>query len=551
MLRAVTHTIHTWIRRHAEVFVYGAAALLILGPLLRRGFVFAADMVFVPWPPMPHELLPSYPYELLLHVLSTHIPADILQKSILFATLLLAGLGMHRLTRLRIPKADSRAIYLFAGLLYMVNPFVYSRYMIGQYLIVAGYALLPWCISSFWKLTQKPKAIQATIAGFWLSAVAIFSVHMFGIALMAVTVFAVFEYVKHSQKRLLLQAIALYIGVTATATVYWWLPVVLGSSALQQTTQGFSKIDAAAFATAGTWWGVIGNVLSLQGFWADTQNLYQTSRNVFWWWMLPVGALWAMAIIGARQAKRQALPVLSPLLVVMAVGCIFAIGTSATIFASLNGWMVQHVPFFAGYREPQKFVALLCIGYALFGALGLQRLLALAKQGRDILITAALALPCMLAPLMPWGFASQLKTHDYPRGWYESRSYIKERCSGECRVLFLPWHLYMHYDFAERIIANPAPKFFGGNVIASTDPEIKGATPYTWTYIQQRIGAEVLPSARQGGHTFARDLATLNVQYIVLTNDIDDDYAFIERQEGIVLVKNTPSVKIYRVENRE
>lgn len=533
---------------YLPLLAYSLVALFVLGPLLGRGFVFAADMVFVPHPPMPTELTSTYPYEVLLHWLSVLVPMDVMQKVFLFASIVVSGIGMHRLAQQWLPAAKTQAIWFFAGGLYAVNPFVYSRFMMGQYLIVAGYALLPVVLRSLQRFMDRPRLVSAAATAAWLILVGVFSIHMFGVAMLMTTVLVAFWWARKGRLKLPIRH-TVWLGLfIAAGTCYWWLPVLLGDSVLQATTQQFTQADAIAFATPGTWWSVIAHLFALQGFWADSQSLYQLPQQIYWWWWLPIVLLWTLVAIGIHRAYRQKSVLLWPLLSIGAIGVMLAIGASGTVFAAGNLWLVQHVPFFSGYREPQKFIAMLCVAYGYFGALGIEAVLGWLRRWRDIATSILLLVPVGLAPLMGWGFAGQLHTSHYPTGWYEARSYIQHHCTGNCHTLFLPWHLYMHYDFAGRIIANPAPKFFGGKAIASTDPEIAGASGYTWTSSQQTVDHILLSQAWVGSDNLAADLAKLDVGYVVLINSQEDgSYRFFGEQKDITLVKENRSLRIYKV----
>src|SRR5690242_11575962 len=117
--------------RHTEwpaYCLYVLVAFVVLMPLLRPGFILTLDMVFTPHLPMPDVTSSSYAFHALLHFLNLLIPADIIEKCLLFAILLLSGIGMHRLIRLLVAKGrpGEWGIYT-ASLFCMLNPFTYSR----------------------------------------------------------------------------------------------------------------------------------------------------------------------------------------------------------------------------------------------------------------------------------------------------------------------------------------------------------------------------------------------------------------------------------------
>ena len=57
-------------------------------------------------------------------------------------------------------------------------------------------------------------------------------------------------------------------------------------------------------------------------------------------------------------------------LVPMIIAWVLSVGVSTQIFRDIYLFVSQHAPFFDGYREPQKFVMVLALGYAMLGSIG-------------------------------------------------------------------------------------------------------------------------------------------------------------------------------------
>ncbi len=156
------------------VCVYGAVVLLVLGPLLLPGYVLTLDMVFTPVLRMPDQVSSSYLFRALLHLLDIVLPADLVQKVMLFAILLLTGLGMHRLMESLPARKPADAVpplaLYFAGLLYTINPFTYDRLLAGQYNVLFGYALLPWFVRALLKFVARPGRKNALVVAGWAVA---------------------------------------------------------------------------------------------------------------------------------------------------------------------------------------------------------------------------------------------------------------------------------------------------------------------------------------------------------------------------------------------
>lgn len=105
-----------------------------------------------------HNVLQIYKFSapvyggLLLTLISEIIPAEIFQKIILFLTLFLSGYSMHYLASEFTP---SKTAQFYTGLLYMPNPYTYIRIVVGHWLIMFAYALLPLAIKYFIEMPDK------------------------------------------------------------------------------------------------------------------------------------------------------------------------------------------------------------------------------------------------------------------------------------------------------------------------------------------------------------------------------------------------------------
>jgi hypothetical protein len=142
---------------------YAALAVLIMGPLLLPGYILTLDMVWTP-----------------------HTPGGWLeQKILLLGIFIMAGVGAHKLVAKRMGQG---AAYV-AGLIFVINPFTYTRLMAGQYLVLAGYALLPWCVRALVGVLERPRPRRGIALGVWAVVIGAVSIHAVGfMALLAAVV---------------------------------------------------------------------------------------------------------------------------------------------------------------------------------------------------------------------------------------------------------------------------------------------------------------------------------------------------------------------------
>ena len=77
----------------------------------------------------------------ILEFMSNLLYFKYIQDILIFFILILSGISMHFLvnTKSQIPK-------YFAGIFYMINPFVYLRFMAGHWLLLLAYSITPFVV---------------------------------------------------------------------------------------------------------------------------------------------------------------------------------------------------------------------------------------------------------------------------------------------------------------------------------------------------------------------------------------------------------------------
>jgi hypothetical protein len=532
---------NTWVQ-------YGVLSLVVMLPLLLPGYILTLDLVFTPHLPWPTEISNTYVFEALLHGLTTVIPGDVVEKILLILVLLLSGVGAHKLFTVLFVDIGPKSLYwgaYFAGIFYVINPFVYSRFMAGQYLVLLGYALTPFFVLALIKLIK----VQGWRSAIWLAVLTSIiigvSLHHAGILLLVTACIAPALIWAQPSKHKKPTA----FGLVAAAGVvlinaYWLLPTMFGGSIAQATTN-FSSADFQAFATNGQ--GVIGaisNVLRLQGFWLEVRDVYVLPQYIFPVWGVLMLAVWVLVARGAVGVWRYA----RPLAIALACMCFVAIILATT---PLVQWAAAYVPFVAGYREPQKFVGLLALGFALFGGVGVALFMdSLARMGKKIVVSLAggfmLVLPILCTPTMLWGFNGQLAPKDYPKDWFAVNEQLANDRSVS-KVLFLPWHQYINFGFSGRIIANPASKFFTKQTVVGDNPEYKGISPTVPNATNRFIEQEVL-GAGNTAKNLGKTLADLGFSHVILAKEYDyENYGYLNNQTDLALISETENLKVYAV----
>jgi hypothetical protein len=586
--------------------VYSALALIILFPLLKSGYIFAMDMVFTPylrWPE-PFNVPGAF-----LYLLNFILPSQIIQKILLFLILFLSGVGMHRL----IPNENELPKY-FAGIFYIFNPFVYSHFLFGQFWLLMAYALMPFVVKSIFEFLNIINFRNALRLSFWFVLVGYISVHfivfVFLFFAIAFLVFlfktlprreptcpvarrkrwygeALLQGFKEKKEIFRIFKYTLLIFLIFFILSSWWiLPYFNKVSPQGQFLQeAISQKDFEAFKTeSDAQYGVLLNVAALYGFWGDRMDQYILPKDVMPYWFLLFFIILALVIFGMIDSfkKNKFTPLDSKhltgfiaitFIIVAVIAFILSVGISYQPFVSLINFFNEKIFIFKGFRDSQKFSALLVLVYSYFGALGINAILKNSpkeslrdptgqariqklKNLKVIFATFFIALPVLYLPLMVWGFCGQLYTSHYPQEWFEvneilnqdkpPRQNIGSGGKEDFKVLFFPWHQYMPFSFIEnKVVANPASQFFNRETIAGDNMEI-GVYTHSKRPIS-RLVEDIVLRRIQGIENFGEVLAPFNVKYIILAKEADWlEYKFLDIQRDLEPIFDSKYLRIYQ-----
>ena len=447
---------------------------------------------------------------------------------------------------------------LGAATLFAVNPFVFQRLYAGHIALLLGYALLPLVVRSMVRAVDNRGVARLTPV-LWMALLTGMSPHfawVCGVLLLAV--------VLAHRRRLAALGWAATVGLCFVPTMaYVFLPQ---SAASLPVTVG--SYDLSAFQTMGdSQVGLFGNVAGLYGFWRAGPGPILPKYYVSGWFLLllavlvvvAIGAVTALKGVqttgttesggdtrrrgGVRLDRRM---VASVVVISAVVGFFLALGSQGPT-GPLFRWAYVHVPFFNIMREPEKFSMLLALGYAACFGWGIERWVNSFAPSRRILgvvavFVVALGLPLAYTPTIFDGLDGQIATSHLPASWTQAEQITGSR-TGD--LLFFPWHLYLAFPFAGgRVIANPAPSSFTGEVISGDDLELgalySDSTSSRSAFIQRLI------TEGGGGGTFGQQVAPLGVQYVALAKTVDwQSYQWLSRQSDLHLVLDTPTLELW------
>ncbi len=424
----------------------------------------------------------ALPLKLVIYLVNLVSPGWIVQKLVLLGLFFCLPFFSFRYL---LPTKSSRFARSWTALFYTVNPFVYTRFLAGQWYQVVSYALLPWVIHQALVVAglrdpsaEKKDWVDPALLGIGLAAVFVFSLHIGVMLFLFVTMTLVFSSLK-KQPRILIARCATALAVFFMCTSYWTVSYLTNQSGgiLSQ----FDQRHWEAYRTASdAQLGTVGNVLALRGFWAEAKpwaNQFiwpQSHPTLFAVTLFAIGLLVLFGmIVTVRDEKERRIGWI--LVGTLVFATVFSSGLGESGFYRFNLWLFEHIGFWRGFRDTQKWSVLIALVYAYFGGRGL--VVILNRKDLRIWVRSFSVVASMAAVLgytwpMLGGFWGQLSPVWYPDSWKQANAIVKEEPN--CKALFLPWHQYLQYGFTNKIlVANPAKEYFDCDVIMSRHVELE------------------------------------------------------------------------------
>lgn len=514
-----------------NIFIFLGLAILILWQMLLPGYVLTLDMVFAPKIKLllaDGSFYNAYPLKYFLHIINFVLTGWLIQKIILLTLFFAIGY----LAFLFIPVSKKYYANYWVALFYVINPFVYERFLAGHWTHLFAYAFLPPLTFYLVKFYNEPEWRSGIWLFGWLFLIGLFSTHFVIMAGLLVCVTILIKLISYSRsdksKFFPLLKMSAISGVSfLIASAYWLVPYLLHRG--QSVVNTFSSANWEAFKTAGdAHLGTSLNVLALYGFWGERENwagYWLWPKDYFLFWLTVAMALAIFLLIGVRaslkneEARGRAIF----FLILALIAYIFSVGIGDTIFKNLNLWLFEHVGFWRGFRDAQKFSAWLVLAYAHFGGFALVAIMDYwqAKKNKfsEQVLWAIFLLPILYTYPMVGGFARQLQAVDYPQSWYEVNE-IMNQDKSEFKVLYLPWHQYLSLDFNNNLItANPAKAFFDKEVVQGENMEIGGIFGQTNNQENAEI-EKILLNTEIEPDQAVQQLLDKGVKYVLISDEL-------------------------------
>ena len=437
-----------------------ALAVVMLAPALAPGYVLTYDMVWVPDLALRPDFLGvgsglprAVPSDAVVSVLDEVVPGMWLQKLLLVAAVAGGGAGAARLL------ADRPVVVqLVAGTVYVWNPLVVERLLIGHWPVLLGYAAIPWVVSASraWR-----RDARLPVRLLWLVPVGSLSASAGLATALVVLLFAA------GARRL-----AAPLLLVAAANAPWLVSGLLHASAATSDAAG-----AEVFALHGEG-SVPGPVaaLGLGGIW-NSEVVPDSHTGVLGW-------VWVALVVGLGAAGLRAWLRRTERRDRMAyVGC-WAVGFGLAVLTwaapGAVGWVVAQVPGAGVIRDGARLLVLCAPLMVVLMAEGAAVLWARRPPvvAGGVGLAAALVLaPIAVLPDAAWGVAGRLDPVDYPAAYADARVAVDNVVSDGSDVLLLPFTSYRQPRWnQERKVLDPLGRYLTPDYVASDVLVVSGTS---------------------------------------------------------------------------
>ena len=520
--------------------IFAFLAILLLYPTFQNGYIFLLD-----WTVRPDLSLADADCKvdsivrIINYGLASIFSFGIFQRIFLFAIIFFLGLAGFRLAK----NTGNIFARYFAGIFLIFNPFIYAR-LIEQPGIALGSLFFFWFLIYFLEyLEEKEKSKKIWLVSIFAGlTIASFPHSAFFVATSMVVLLA-FDFFKNRDYKIVLKT-ALIVGIAVILLNGNWLfSFASGTGGGVGGMRSFSLDDAKAFRTK-TFGGhsVYYAVLSLQGYWGEYEDRFVSIRENPAW-SLAFLLIFLLSVFGFSKLWK-ANTFAKPLLVLFAIAYVLAIGIASPIFKPLANFLYDHLPLYIGLRESQKWVAVLVFVYAYFGSWGIKFLWETKKlKGYRLEIgLLAVLLPVTFSFSMIRGMHQHFAPHEFPVEWQAAKEYLNKNFSTG-KILFLPWHLYMEFDFAGKNVVTPAKGFFGKNIIQGNNTETGKVYSHSvdeeTLAIEKYIARKDNPAESIDYADFSKDMQKLGIRMVMLTKTEDwQEYSWLDRMSLKKVLEN-------------
>jgi hypothetical protein len=355
-------------------------------------------------------------------------------SSIFFQIIILVG---FIITSIYINKLTKH--HLLTTIIFLFNPFIYTKIMIGQLGILIAYLLIPLLIYQIKEKNLLKIILTLTIIGSLTPHFLILSLIITAIGLF---------------KKITLKQLIKYSIILLLLNIFWLQGMFAGGmlEEIDTSHEDFFKPTITQNVPA------IAKIIGMWGFWREAAH--ETSYNILPLpiWYLAVASL-VILLITSYHYKREEDSKLYYIL--FWIGLIFGVGAAHPLTSNIFNYLFNNLPFFNGFRDSHKFTALIALAYAFL----------IPKLTKTNLQKALVLIPIILLtfPLI----TIPVTNTDYPESYEELNTYLNTK-EIKGHIIYFPWQQYLSYTWTSKTandgrIGNPINEITNLPVIEGPD----------------------------------------------------------------------------------
>ncbi len=290
------------------------------------------------------------------------IPSWLLQKIYLFLIIFISGISTYYLVNTK-----SSISRYYAGILYSINPFVYSRFLAGQWQILLAYSFVPFSLKFFldFLANQNKKSLIKSV--FLTAIVGLSSSHIVLILFILYLILIIFKLYQIRDVAIQVKNIILYSTIFMMLNLllnsYWIIPIMTKSTWVENIGDRAFEVFAPK--------GGLFDIASMHGFWREG---YLYAKDFLPGWQVLYLIILSLAIIGfISYYKDQEIGIYARAFAMIGiVGFILASGVNGP-YGDMVRWLFDNT-IFKGFRDSHKFVVMMVLAYSVLGGLGVNKI---------------------------------------------------------------------------------------------------------------------------------------------------------------------------------
>jgi hypothetical protein len=186
-----------------------------------------------------------------------------------------------------------------------------------------------------------------------LTLVGVFSSHILFLNLFVFIALFFIKLLTTERRFELLKNVALLFSLFLLVNLYWIVPSFNEKTVLTQI--GYEDLLAFTSRSWGTGFNILFSLATLHGFWRAPEGYRYISEILPYWYTVYFFILFLTVLGFITKYRDKVLGSYVKVLGIIAIiSLIFATGISTTGFSHLFELFFNAIPFFSGFREPQK-----------------------------------------------------------------------------------------------------------------------------------------------------------------------------------------------------